>query len=64
MVVSVLLQMDMGLRTSGHLLMGAVRIYSRKAKYLLADCNDAMVKIKVSFRPGRSCRQLLKETFN
>ncbi|XP_017795275.1 PREDICTED: double-strand-break repair protein rad21 homolog [Habropoda laboriosa] len=29
-----------------------VRIYSRKAKYLLADCNEAFVKIKMAFRPG------------
>ncbi|XP_036433940.1 double-strand-break repair protein rad21-like protein 1 [Colossoma macropomum] len=43
-----------GLRTSGHLLLGVVRIYSRKAKYLLADCNDALVKIKVAFRPGQT----------
>jgi hypothetical protein len=39
-------------RTSGHLLLGVVRIYSRKAKYLLADCNEAFVKIKMAFRPG------------
>lgn len=44
--------MKMGLRTSGHLLLGVVRIYSKKAKYLLADCNDAVVKIKIAFRPG------------
>jgi cohesin complex subunit SCC1 len=29
-----------------------VRIYNRKAKYLLADCNEAFVKIKMAFRPG------------
>ncbi|KAG7332136.1 hypothetical protein KOW79_003970 [Hemibagrus wyckioides] len=46
-------QIKIGLRTSGHLLLGVVRIYSRKAKYLLADCNDAVVKIKVAFRPGQ-----------
>ena len=40
------------MRTSGHLLLGVVRIYSRKAKYLLADCNEAFVKIKMAFRPG------------
>ena len=44
----------MALRTSGHLLLGVVRIYSRKAKYLLADCNEAFVKIKMAFRPGTS----------
>jgi len=42
----------LALRTSGHLLLGVVRIYSRKAKYLLADCNEAFVKIKMAFRPG------------
>uniref|UniRef100_A0A3Q1FX75 Rad21/Rec8-like protein N-terminal domain-containing protein n=1 Tax=Acanthochromis polyacanthus TaxID=80966 RepID=A0A3Q1FX75_9TELE len=47
-------KMNIGLRTSGHLLLGVVRIYSRKAKYLLADCNDALVKIKVAFRPGQT----------
>lgn len=41
-------KVKMALRTSGHLLLGVVRIYSRKAKYLLQDCNEAFVKIKVS----------------
>ncbi|XP_065320556.1 double-strand-break repair protein rad21 homolog [Gordionus sp. m RMFG-2023] len=45
-------KVKMALRTSGHLLLGVVRIYSRKAKYLLADCNEAFVKIKMAFRPG------------
>lgn len=44
--------MKMGLRTSSHLLVGVVRIYSRKTKYLLADCSEALVKIRVAFRPG------------
>ncbi|XP_006794189.1 double-strand-break repair protein rad21-like protein 1 isoform X2 [Neolamprologus brichardi] len=43
-----------GLRSSGHLLLGVVRIYSRKAKYLLADCSDALIKIKTAFRPGHT----------
>lgn len=37
----------MALRLSGQLLLGVVRIYSRKAKYLLEDCNEAMSKIKM-----------------
>jgi len=37
----------LALRTSGQLLLGVVRIYSRKAKYLLDDCNEALVKIKL-----------------
>jgi len=44
----------MALRLSGQLLLGVVRIYSRKAKYLLDDCNDALLRIKmvcVSLRP-------------
>ena len=44
--------MKLALRTSGHLLLGVCRIYSRKVKYLLADCNEAFVKIKMAFRPG------------
>jgi cohesin complex subunit SCC1 len=37
----------MALRLSGHLLLGVVRIYSRKIKYLFDDCSDALVKIKM-----------------
>ncbi|XP_070824946.1 double-strand-break repair protein rad21-like protein 1 [Chaetodon trifascialis] len=47
-------KMKIGLRTSGHLLIGVVRIYSRKAKYLLADCSDALVQIKIAFRPDQT----------
>ncbi len=35
----------MTLRLSGQLLLGVVRIYSRKAKYLLGDCNNAWLNI-------------------
>ena len=42
----------MALRLSGQLLLGVARIYSRKAKYLVDDCNDALTKIKMTFRPG------------
>ncbi|KAF2477800.1 uncharacterized protein BDR25DRAFT_250039 [Lindgomyces ingoldianus] len=42
----------MALRLSGQLLLGVVRIYSRKARYLLDDCNEALMKIKMAFRPG------------
>ncbi len=35
------------LRLSGQLLLGVVRIYSRKARYLLDDCNEALLKIKM-----------------
>jgi len=42
----------MALRLSGQLLLGVVRIYSRKTRYLLEDCNEAIVKIKMTFQPG------------
>ncbi|XP_064585767.1 double-strand-break repair protein rad21-like protein 1 isoform X2 [Zonotrichia leucophrys gambelii] len=45
-------QFAIALRTSGHLLLGVVRIYNRKVKYLLADCNEALTKMKTAFRPG------------
>ncbi|TWW57066.1 double-strand-break repair protein rad21-like protein 1 isoform X1 [Takifugu flavidus] len=47
-------KVKIGLRTSGHLLVGVVRIYSRKAKYLLADCGEALIKVKDAFRPGQT----------
>ena len=40
-------QAPMALRLSGQLLLGVVRIYSRKARYLIDDCNDAILKIKM-----------------
>ncbi|KAG6292071.1 hypothetical protein E4U09_003573 [Claviceps aff. purpurea] len=43
-------QAPMALRLSGQLLLGVVRIYSRKTRYLLDDCNEAMMKIKMAFR--------------
>jgi cohesin complex subunit SCC1 len=45
-------KVPMALRMSGHLLLGVVRIYSRKVKYLMSDCSDALVKIKMAYRPG------------
>ncbi|KAF9121077.1 sister chromatid cohesion protein 1 [Mortierella sp. 14UC] len=47
-------QAPMALRLSGQLLLGVARIYSRKTKYLLEDCNEALVKIKVAFRSDAS----------
>ncbi|OAF67330.1 hypothetical protein A3Q56_04935, partial [Intoshia linei] len=35
------------LRTSGHLLLGVVRIYSRKTKYLLNECDEASYRINI-----------------
>ncbi|XP_048191277.1 double-strand-break repair protein rad21-like protein 1 [Perognathus longimembris pacificus] len=42
------------LRTSGHLLLGVVRIYKRKMKYLWEDCNETAGKMSMTFRPGLS----------
>jgi cohesin complex subunit SCC1 len=39
----------LALRVSGHLLLGIVRIYSRKVKYLMQDCTEALVKIKMAY---------------
>ncbi|KAH1032170.1 hypothetical protein J1N35_044344 [Gossypium stocksii] len=38
------------LRLSSHLLLGVVRIYSRKVNYLFDDCSEALLKIKQAFR--------------
>lgn len=43
---------NLALRTTGHLLLGICRVFSRKTKYLLADCNEAFLKIKLVFRNG------------
>ncbi|CAK4031752.1 Double-strand-break repair rad21 [Lecanosticta acicola] len=40
------------LRMSGQLLLGVVKIHNRKAKYLMDDCSEALLKIKMAFRPG------------
>ncbi|KAI8330968.1 Rec8 like protein-domain-containing protein [Chlamydoabsidia padenii] len=40
------------LRISGQLLLGVVRIHSRKTRYLLEDCNGALSKIKTAFKQG------------
>ena len=44
-------EVPLALRLSGQLLLGVVRIYSRKARYLLDDCNEALMKIKMVSRP-------------
>ncbi|KAI0160345.1 Rec8 like protein-domain-containing protein [Xylariaceae sp. FL1272] len=43
-------QAPLALRLSSQLLLGVVRMYSRKARYLLDDCNEALLKIKMAFR--------------
>ncbi|CAB3411231.1 unnamed protein product [Caenorhabditis bovis] len=45
-------KVKMALRTVGHLLLGIVRIYSKKTRYLLADTNEAFIKMRLNFRAG------------
>ncbi|KAF9733395.1 hypothetical protein PMIN06_010842 [Paraphaeosphaeria minitans] len=45
-------QAPFSLRLSGSLMFGVVRIYHRKARYLLDDCTDALLRIKMAFKPG------------
>ncbi len=42
----------MALRLTSNLLLGVVRILSRKAKYLLQESSDAMSSLKLTFRKG------------
>lgn len=42
----------LALRMSGHLMLGIVRIFGKKVKYLLTDATEAMWKIKHSNPPG------------
>ena len=44
---------EIALCSTGHLLLGVVHIYSRKAKSLLADCNETFMRIKIAFYPGQ-----------
>lgn len=54
-------EVKLSLRTTGHLLLGIVRIYSRKAKYVLADCNDAFLKLKMAFKHGGTNDNALRD---
>ena len=40
----------MALRLSGQLLLGASRIYWRKARYLLEDCGETLDRLKLNFK--------------
>ncbi|XP_043704274.1 sister chromatid cohesion 1 protein 4-like isoform X2 [Telopea speciosissima] len=43
-------EVPIALRLSSHLLLGVVRIYSRKVNYLFHDCSEALLQIKQAFR--------------
>ncbi|KAL3085094.1 hypothetical protein niasHS_010163 [Heterodera schachtii] len=50
-------KVKLSLRTTGHLLLGIVRIYSKKAHYVMTDCNEAFLKLKMAFKAtGGSAR--------
>ncbi|XXG56609.1 hypothetical protein AAC387_Pa03g3982 [Persea americana] len=42
-------EVPMALRLSGSLLLGVVRIYSRKVNYLYHDCNEAVTRMRTAF---------------
>ncbi|XP_063934008.1 double-strand-break repair protein rad21 homolog isoform X3 [Zophobas morio] len=42
------------LRTSGHLLLGVVKIFFRKVQYLYIDVTETLTRIKSAFRTGRA----------
>ncbi|KAJ8424426.1 hypothetical protein Cgig2_010655 [Carnegiea gigantea] len=44
-------EVPIALRMSGHLLLGVVRIYSKKVDYLLHDYNSLWVSLRNAFRP-------------
>ncbi|ODQ81205.1 hypothetical protein BABINDRAFT_7028 [Babjeviella inositovora NRRL Y-12698] len=52
----------LALRLSGQLLLGVVRIYSRKAKYLLDDVADALLRLKSAFKSSNSVTLPVDET--
>lgn len=43
-------EVPIALRMSGHLLLGVVRIYSKKVDYLFQDCNAALTGLNKAFR--------------
>lgn len=53
----------MALRLTSNLLLGVVRIFSRKAKYLLADSSDALSRLKLAYT-GISSTDLPNEATN
>ncbi|EGD72673.1 hypothetical protein PTSG_04404 [Salpingoeca rosetta] len=45
-------EVKLALRTSGHLLLGVVRIHDTKQRTLMNDCAEAFTRIQLVFRPG------------
>ena len=57
-------QVPLALRLSGHLLLGVVRIYSKKVKYLFTDANEITHKMKVAFTTKHSSIDLMAKSSN
>lgn len=43
----------LNLKVSGQLMLGIVKIYAKKLKYLMNDCTESMWKMKLALRPGQ-----------
>lgn len=52
----------MALRLSGQLLLGASRIYWRKARYLLEDCSETLDRLKLNFKTDAQVDLPLEQT--
>ncbi|XP_059650447.1 sister chromatid cohesion 1 protein 3-like [Cornus florida] len=50
-------EVPIALRMSGHLLLGVVRIYSKKVEYLHRDCKDILILFGKAFAPTQVNRQ-------
>lgn len=42
-------EVPLALRLSGYLLLGVVRIYSKKVNYLYHDCNEVLARMRTAF---------------
>lgn len=52
----------LALRLSGHLMLGVVRIYARKVKYLMSDVTEVMWKVKMAYKVNSSTALDLADT--
>ena len=52
----------LALRLSGHLMLGVVRIYARKVKYLMSDVTEVMWKVKMAYKVNSSTALDLVDT--
>jgi len=55
-------EVKLALRTSGHLLLGVVKIYNKKIKYFEQDCKDALTHVRHAFRASEAMSEISDET--